>query len=122
MRHVGERDPEVDRGELALQALAVALDQAAGDYDPLVYVSLLVLERFLNGGFGFADRGLEKCAGGDDDEVGGARFGCEAVPGLGQRAENVLGINLVLGTTQEDDTGGIPNAQLLITNQALMTE
>ena len=81
---------------------------------------MLELERFLNCGFGFADRGLEKGAGGDDDEVGGARLSCEAVAGLGQRAEDVLGVDLVLGTTQEDDTGGIANDESLVTNQVPM--
>jgi hypothetical protein len=82
--HIGEWDPEVDGGELALQALAVPLDQAAGDNDFLACASLFVLERFRDCGFRFPNRGLEKGAGGDDDEVGRARLSCQAVAGLGQ--------------------------------------
>lgn len=116
-RHLRERDPEVDGRELALQAFAIALDQAAGDNNLLACASLLVLERFLDCGCGFADCGLEKCAGGDDDEVGRTRLSCETVPGLGQRAEYVLRVNLVLGTTEKDNTGGITNGEFLMTNQ-----
>jgi hypothetical protein len=67
--HVAERDPEVDGREFALQGLAVALDKAARDDDLLVCASLLVLERLFYCGFGFADCGLEKGAGRDDDKV-----------------------------------------------------
>jgi hypothetical protein len=83
--------------------------------------SLLELERFFDCGFGFADSGLEKGAGGDDDKVSRARVGCEAVAGFGQRAEDVLGVNLVLGTTEEDNTSGITNDEFLMTNQVTMT-
>jgi hypothetical protein len=67
-----------------LQVSAIALDEAAGHDHLLTRVSLLVLERLLDRRFGFADRGLEKGAGGDDDEVGRTRLSCEAVACFGQ--------------------------------------
>jgi hypothetical protein len=115
--HVAERDPEVYGGELALEAFAVAFDEAAGDDDLPACASLLVLERFRDCSFRFPNRGLEKGAGGDDDEVRRARVGCQAVAGLGQRAEDVLGINLVLRTAEEDEASGITNSEFLMTNQ-----
>jgi hypothetical protein len=81
---------------------------------------LLELERLLDGGLGFVDSGLEKGARGDDDKVGRARVSSEAVPGLCQRAEDVLGVNLVLGTTEEDKAGGITNDEFLMSNQVPM--
>jgi hypothetical protein len=51
---------------------------------PGLGVSLLEFERFPDSGLGFANSGLEKGTGGDDDEVGGARVNCEVVPGFGQ--------------------------------------
>jgi hypothetical protein len=120
LRHVAERNPEVDCGELLFKGRVVALYEAARDYDFLAGASKLVLERFFDCGFGFPDRGLEEGAGGDDDEVGRARVGGEGVSGLGQRAEDMLRVNLVLGTTEEDNTGGITNDEFLMSNQVPM--
>jgi hypothetical protein len=86
----------------------------------VAWAFLLELERFIDCGFRFADRGLEEGAGGDDNQVGRARISCEAVSGFSQRAEDVLGVNLVLGTAEEDEASGIANDECLMTNQVPM--
>jgi hypothetical protein len=78
-----------------------------GSRVPLVFP--FELERFLDCGFGFADCGLEKGTRGDDNQVRGLRVGGQVVAGLGQRAEDVLGVNLVLGAAEEDEAGGMTN-------------
>ena len=79
--------------------------------------SSLEFERFHDCGFGLADSGLEKGTGGNDNEVSRARVSCKAVAGFGQRAEDVLGINLVLGTAEEDKTGGAGSLQVAVCSQ-----
>ena len=100
-----EADPEpgdlVDLGEGGGQLVAVALGHAAGDDESGAGPALLAEGE--HGVDRLAAGGVDEGARVDDDQVGGARLGRGDHPVVDERADELVGVDLVLGTAQRLD-------------------
>ena len=92
-------------GDVLLDLVAVALDEAAGDDDALGFsaVLLLVLDHLEDGVDGLLLGGVDEAAGVDDDDLGvfgaGGEFGAVVM----EQAHHDLGVDEVFGAAEGDE-------------------
>jgi hypothetical protein len=102
----------VDFGDVFLDLVAVAFDQAAGDDDALGLAAVLplVLDHLEDGIDGLLLGGVDEGAGVDDDDLGVFGLGSKFASGLVEEAHHDLGVDQVLGAAERDEadfgTGG----------------
>ena len=98
-------DDCVDLGDVLLDLVAVALDQAAGDDEALGFaaVLLLVLDHLEDGVDGLLLGGVDEAAGVDDEDLGVFGVGGELAAGVVEQAHHDLGVDEVLGAAEGDE-------------------
>ena len=95
----------VDFGDVLLDFVAVALDEAAGDDDALGFaaVLLLVLDHLEDGVDGLLLGGVDEAAGVDDDDLGVFGVGGELGAVVVEDAHHDLGVDEVFGAAEGDE-------------------
>ena len=96
----------VNFGDVLLDLVAVALDEAAGDDDALGLsaVLLLVLDHLEDGVDGLLLGGVDEAAGVDDDDLGVFGAGGELGPVVVEQAHHDLGVDEVFGAAEGDES------------------
>ncbi len=96
----------VNFGDVLLDLVAVALDEAAGDDDALGLsaVLLLVLDHLEDGVDGLLLGGVDETAGVDDDDLGVFGAGGELGPVVVEQAHHDLGVDEVFGAAEGDES------------------
>ncbi len=99
-------DYGVDFGDVLLNFVAVALDEAAGYDDALGFaaVLLLVLDHLEDGVDGLLLGGVDEAAGVDDDDLGVFGAGGELGSVVVEQAHHDLGVDEVFGAAEGDET------------------
>ena len=92
-------------GDVLLDFVAVALDEAAGDDDTLGLsaVLLLVLDHLEDGVDGLLLGGVDEAAGVDDDDLGVFGSGREFGTVVMEQAHHDLGVDEVFGAAERDE-------------------
>ena len=99
-------DDGVDFGNVFLDFVAVALDEAAGD-DELAGAALSFVAGHLEDGVdGFLLGGVDEGTGVDDEDFGVFGAGGEARAGAVEEAHHDLGIDEVFGAAERDEADG----------------
>ena len=88
--------------DFALQFIAVTLDKATCDNQPLQLAGLLELGHLKNRIDRFLSSGIDKTASVDDEHVRSLRIGSQLVPLTREQTHHHLAIDKVLGTTEAD--------------------
>jgi len=98
-------DDGVYFGDILLDFVAVALDEAAGDDEPLRFAAVLlfVLNHLEDGVDGLLLGGVDEAACVDDDDLGVFCAGGELGPVVVEQAHHDLGVNEVLGAAERDE-------------------
>ncbi len=92
-------------GDVLLDFVAVALDEAAGDDDAACFaaVLLLVLDHLEDGVDGLLLGGVDEAAGIDDDDLGVFGAGGELGSVAMEQAHHDLGVDEVFGAAEGDE-------------------
>jgi hypothetical protein len=95
-------------GDVLLDFVAIALDEAAGDYDALGFSSVgaadFVLDHLEDGVDGLLLGGVDEAAGVDDDDLGVFGAGGELGAVVVEQAHHDLGVDEVFGAAEGDET------------------
>jgi len=92
-------------GDVLLNFVAVAFDEAAGDDDAACFaaVLLLVLDHLEDGVDGLLLGGVDEAAGVDDEDFGVLGVGSELAACMVEQAHHDLGVDEVLGAAEGDE-------------------
>ena len=98
-------DDGVDFGDVLLDLVAVALDEAAGDDEALGFAAVrgLVLDHLEDGVDGLLLGGVDEGAGVDDEDFGVFGVGGELAAGVMEQAHHDLGVDEVFGAAERDE-------------------
>ncbi len=98
-------DDGVDLGDVALDLVAVALDQASGDDEALGAAAVLGLvpDHLEDGVDGLLFGGVDKGAGVDDEDFGVAGVGGELGSVVLEQAHHDLGVDEIFGAAEGDE-------------------
>ena len=96
-------DDGVDLGDVFLDFVAVAFDEAAGDDDLPSAAFGLVRDHLEDGVYGLLLGGVDKGAGVDDDDLGVGGVGGELGAVVVEQAHHDLGVDEVFGAAERDE-------------------